>query len=221
MAELADLIKKEGISRKYFLYARTDSIVRHRDLLCKWKEIGLQRLLVGIEFLNDADLASINKGSSCAQNEEAIRIVNQLGLEVFASLIVQQDFDRNDFRSLREYCRNLESGYPVFTVLTPLPGTKLYDDLKDEIMTTNYDHFDFFHTVLPTRLPLREFYRELFNLYLRSQSPRKIFAMLRKLPLLDVPGVVYQLGKRFKRLRALHHDYDNLPDFEAGEKTEL
>jgi hypothetical protein len=30
---------------------------------------------------------------------------------------------------------------------------------------------------------------------------------------LDVPGVVYQLGKRFKRLRALHHDYDNLPDF--------
>jgi hypothetical protein len=104
---------------------------------------------------------------------------------------------------LRQYCRNLESGYPVFTVLTPLPGTKLYDDLKDKIMTTNYDHFDFFHTVLPTRLPLREFYKELFNLYLRSQSLSKILTMLRKLPLLEIPGLVLQLGREEENLRVL------------------
>ncbi len=34
--------------------------------------------------------------------------------------------------------------------MTPLPGTKLFEETKHKIMTKDYDLYDFKHTILPT-----------------------------------------------------------------------
>ncbi len=60
--------------------------------------------------------------------------------------------------------------HPIFTVLTPLPGTPLYEEKYDELLTHNYELFDFVHSVLPTRLPRKEFYQYFTNLYYKSYS---------------------------------------------------
>ena len=56
-------------------------------------------------------------------------------------------------------------------MLTPLPGTDFYEEIKDRLLTNDYDFFDFIHTLLPTDLPLDDFYEECYQLSTKSASP--------------------------------------------------
>jgi len=57
-------------------------------------------------------------------------------------------------------------------VLTPLPGTDLWDEVKDEVVTEDWELFDITHAVLPTRMPLEEFYAELGGLWKTTMDVR-------------------------------------------------
>ena len=50
-------------------------------------------------------------------------------------------------------------------MLTPLPGTDFFREKFQELTTRNYELFDFLHSVLPTRLPIQEFYENMARLY--------------------------------------------------------
>jgi radical SAM superfamily enzyme YgiQ (UPF0313 family) len=170
MLKLARLIKESGINKNYFLYGRSDTIVRHPDLIERWKEIGLGSVFIGLEFFRDEDLAYIRKKSTTRDNEEAVRILHNLDIRIVGSFILRPDFTHNDFNEFRKYCRSLRLHLPVFSVLTPLPGTDYYEEVKGTLITNNYDYFDLLHSVLPTRLPLKEFYEEFYRLYRNSSS---------------------------------------------------
>lgn len=47
------------------------------------------------------------------------------------------------------------------TVKTPYPGTEIWHTKARDLTTLDYRLFDIQHAVLPTRLPLDEFYRQL------------------------------------------------------------
>jgi magnesium-protoporphyrin IX monomethyl ester (oxidative) cyclase len=46
-------------------------------------------------------------------------------------------------------------------VATPYPGTELFHTESRELTSVDYRLYDIQHAVLPTRLPLREFYEQL------------------------------------------------------------
>jgi len=207
MSLLAQLIKQAGIRKRYFLYGRSDTISRHRELLELWKEIGLERIFIGLEFVQDDDLRYIRKNSTVKDNAEAIRILRDLDIQVYASFIVRPSFSRSDFTAYRDYCRQMKLNYATFAVLTPLPGTDLYEETKDHLLTHNFDNFDFIHTLLPTMLPLEEFYTELRRLYQRAVPISRQLSLLKKFSLGEIPKVL-NAGRRFyKRLRTAHMDY--------------
>ena len=52
-----------------------------------------------------------------------------------------------------------------FSILTPLPGTDLWDAAKKNVTTHEWEMYDIVHTVLPTKLPLDEFYAEYSALW--------------------------------------------------------
>jgi hypothetical protein len=53
-----------SVRERYFLYGRSDTIVRNPGLPRAWREIGLERVFVGLEFVRDEDLAYIRKRSA-------------------------------------------------------------------------------------------------------------------------------------------------------------
>lgn len=180
MSSLAKLIKESRIKKRYFLYSRSDTIVRHPEVIEQWKEIGLERIFIGLEFFRDKDLEDVRKKSSTKDNEEAVRILQNLDISIFGSFIIRPDFTRDDFREFKKYCRSLRLHLPVFSVLTPLPGTDYYEEVKDKLITHNYDYFDLLHSLQETRLPLKEFYEEFYQLYRNSSSPLDRIYMLLK-----------------------------------------
>jgi len=211
MAEVARRIEAADLRKKYFLYGRADTIARHPGLLEAWRRIGLERVFVGLEFFRDRDLQYINKSSSIEDNAEAVRILHDLGIEVYGSFILRPEFDRSDFRTLKKYCRDLEIDFPSFAVLTPLPGTDLMEEVEDRLLTRDPAFFDFIHTVLPTTLPLNDFYAEYRHLFLNAMPPMKRIALLRKMGLARLPFMFRVSFQLIKRLRSIHLDYQGLP----------
>jgi radical SAM superfamily enzyme YgiQ (UPF0313 family) len=208
MKILAQLIKDTGIKKHYFLYGRTDTIAKNPDLLKMWKEIGLEKVFVGLEFFRDQDLNHIGKGTSTSDNKEAIRILSSLGIEPYPSFIIRPEWQHEDFRELRQYCRSLVLNFAGFAVLTPLPGTDLYDHTKDQLITNDYDYFDFIHTVLPTTLPLKDFYNEYYQLYMKSFGILQSLSRLKRYPMKQIPGTLIKAYGFYNRLRKAYLDYD-------------
>jgi radical SAM superfamily enzyme YgiQ (UPF0313 family) len=134
-------------------------------LVEKWVDVGLYAVLLGLEGASDSALESVNKKNSATINDEAIRILKDNGVIIWGAFIVDPAWDRDEFRKLREYVNAKEITHTQFTVLTPLPGTELYRERSDELLTRDYRCYDTLHSVLPTRLPREEFYKEYANLY--------------------------------------------------------
>ena len=160
-----ELIQDAGIRTRFWMQARSDSIVRRPDLIEKWAKIGLSTVLVGFEKLREEELADLNKRSSIRINEEAARIMNQNGVDIWGAFIIDPQWTKPDFDALIDYVRRLKISLPQFTVLTPLPGTDFFKEKLSELTTRNYELFDFLHSVLPTKLPLEEFYTQMARLY--------------------------------------------------------
>jgi len=207
MSILAQLIHEAGIRKQYFLYGRSDTIARNPGLLERWRKVGLERVFIGLEFYRDEDLAYIRKNSTAAENEKAVRILQDLGISVYASFIVRPDSSRSDFEGFHRYCRRMKLDYASFAVLTPLPGTDLYEEVKDRLITRDYAHFDFIHTALPTALPLAEFYSEYRRLYTSAIPMWRQILSLRKYHLPDVPALVAKGRKFYRRLERTPMDY--------------
>jgi len=207
MSRLAELLAQSGVRKRYFLYGRSDTISKNPELLARWREVGLERVFIGLEFVRDSDLAFIHKGTTASDNRRAISVLQDLGIDIYASFIVRPEFDRDDFQSLHEACRSLGLDFASFAVLTPLPGTDLYADVRTRMLTHDYDTFDFLHTLLPTTLPLEDFYAELTRLYRRAIPPSRQLAQLRRYRVRDLPGLLVTSRRVFKRLRSAHLDH--------------
>jgi radical SAM superfamily enzyme YgiQ (UPF0313 family) len=208
MTELARLIKYAGIKKRYYLYGRSDTIARNPGLLAKWREVGLEKVFIGLEFFKVKDLEFVRKSSTLDDNRQAIRILHDLGIDEHASLIVRPEFTTADFRAFRQYCRDLGLRYAGFAVLTPLPGTDLYEDTKSRIMARNYDYFDFIHTVLPTALPLQDFYREYYLLQRKAVAIDKQISFLKRYPRKEIPSTLLKAFKIYRRIKRAYLDYD-------------
>jgi radical SAM superfamily enzyme YgiQ (UPF0313 family) len=210
MRTMARLIQEAGIQKRFFLYGRSDTIARNHDLLELWREVGLERVFVGLEFFREEDLLDIRKGSTLSDNQQAVNVLQSLGIDIYASLIVRPEFTRDDFYALSQYCRNLDLDFATFAMLTPLPGTDFYQEVKDQMITNNYDFFDFIHTLLPTSLPLKDFYAVYFRLYQEAIPLSKRLAMLRKMALKDIPAMVVNSTRTFNQLRNAYKDYEHM-----------
>lgn len=164
MNRLADLIRTAGIRKKYILYARADTVIRHPQLFGKWRGIGLEVVYMGLEAASDQRLRALRKNITVQQQAMAAKILDDLGILLYASFMIDPDFTRDDFQSLAAYVTHLDLKHASFGILTPLPGTELYTQRKHELTTEQPEQFDFVHSVLPTRLPPQDFYAEFASL---------------------------------------------------------
>ena len=87
--------------------------------------IGLTQVFVGMEDFSDQRLTAMNKGVTIAQQEKAVKILDDFGIMMYASYMVDPAYTREDFTLPACPCAASEAQYATFTVMTPLPGTAL------------------------------------------------------------------------------------------------
>lgn len=170
LIQIADLIKKNNIHKKYLVYSRADFICKNEDVIKIWAEIGLSAVIVGLEATTDPELDSMNKQCTVDYNRKSIEILRQNGIDTYASLIPLPSYTRKDWDRLLDFIFETGLYYINISPLTPMPGTDIWDLYKDKLIVSTKAHslWDLSHTVLPTELSLKDFYKNLLRVYSRS-----------------------------------------------------
>ena len=117
-------------------------------------------MFLGLEAIDEEGLQKYRKRVSLGRNFEALEFARSLGVNVAINLIADPDWDHERFRIVREWCLEMPEIINI-SVNTPYPGTESWLTDGRRLETRDYRLFDIQHAVLPTRLPLAEFYREL------------------------------------------------------------
>ncbi|HXF92577.1 MAG TPA: hopanoid C-3 methylase HpnR [Nitrospiraceae bacterium] len=158
--DIGEAIAREGIKKQYYLETRGDVLLRNKEVFQFWKRLGLQYMFLGIEAIDEEGLKMHRKRISLGKNFEALEFARSLGITVAINLIADPDWDRKRFEVIREWCLEIPEIVNI-SVNTPYPGTESWRTEARKFQTRDYRLFDIQHAVLPTRLPLPEFYEEL------------------------------------------------------------
>ncbi len=159
---IGEAIARRGIKKHYYLETRGDVLLRNRDVFRFWKQLGLQYIFLGVEALDEEGLSRYRKRVSVSKNFEALEFARSLGVMVAINIIADPSWDRRQFALLREWCLDIPEIVNI-SVNTPYPGTETWLTESRRLATRDYRLFDIQHAVLPTTLPLAEFYQELVN----------------------------------------------------------
>ena len=120
--------------------------------------------MVGFEYITPELLENANKNISIEMQTQATRYLREMGIMFTPMFIIDPGFDREDFNNLNNHAKEQKYFGPEFTILTPLPGSRLYNEQKDKIIIHDWDLFDGFHAVVKTKLPSEEFYRLFWDM---------------------------------------------------------
>jgi hopanoid C-3 methylase len=170
LSRLAKILRERGIRKKYLIYARADFISEHEEIVAEWAELGLSAIIIGLEAVTDPELDSMNKECTVDYNRRAIEILRRHGIDTYGSLITQPDYTPREWQRLQQFIDENGLYYLNISPLTPMPGTVIWDMYKDKVVVERDAHglWDLSHTVLPTKMPLKEYYRSLLGVYVRS-----------------------------------------------------
>lgn len=162
-------------------------LAENEELLHLAKESGCKTIFIGIESLNTKNIESVNKHRINKVNnyKESLLRIQEQGIKIIGSFIIGLDNDNEEsFDQLFEFIEDTELEHPVINILTPFPGTRLYERMKSEnrIIDKDWTHYDFGHVVFkPNRLTperLQEEYVGLLgriNRYLFRRTMSKLY----------------------------------------------
>jgi hopanoid C-3 methylase HpnR len=157
---IGEAIARSGIKKQYYLETRGDVLLRHKDVFRFWKKLGLEYMFLGIEAIDEEGLQKFRKRVTLGSNFEALEFARSLGIYVLINLIADPEWDRERFRIIREWGLELPEVVNI-SINTPYPGTESWISEGGRVASRDYRLYDIQHAVLPTKLPLAEFYEEL------------------------------------------------------------
>ncbi len=173
----------EGMIRKKIRkdwFAQASLNIAHKpEILRLAARSGCRMLLIGIESEKEEALAASNKKLNLklgtASYKESFRNLHRAGINVLGAFIYGMDTDNAE--ALRERTRYIMSSSIDVTqasVMTPLPGTRIFDKMKAEgrllcrSFPNDWQHFHFSDVVFsPSRMTAEELARETDLAYRR------------------------------------------------------
>ena len=195
LEKMINLIKERNIKKKYVCFGRADFIIHHKELIKKLKDIGFYYILVGLEAINDKHLDDYNKLTNVDLNKECIRFMNEIGINIMGMFIVDVDFDKSDFKNMYNWIKENNLKHVAISIFTPIRGTKVYEDYKDKLITSNPEHFDYLHvTFEPTKINVKKYYFYYYILLI------KLFLLAKKQGVSDFIDYGYYIKSFIKNI---------------------
>jgi len=130
-----DELKKEGLSIRYKIQSRADLLLQD-DTLAALAESGLEEVWIGAESGSQRILDAMDKGITVEQIAQARSMLKQHGIR--AGFFLQFGYLGETEEDIALTIAMLEDLMPDdigISVSYPLPGTKFFDKVKDELGT--------------------------------------------------------------------------------------
>ncbi len=151
-------ISKEIIKRKldiiWWAFSRVDELLNHEDMVRQMAKSGCRMVFLGIESVSKKILDEYNKGITANDSIRAVKLLKKYGIDTWGSFIIGAIDEKKDMiLDTVRFAKFLNPKNIQFSILTPFPGTRLYEDAERMgiIVHKNWKYYDGAHAVMHTK----------------------------------------------------------------------
>jgi radical SAM superfamily enzyme YgiQ (UPF0313 family) len=173
----------------------TLNFAKDEELLSLYAKSGGRYAFIGFETLSDENLSKISKSWNSPDGyKEAIKRIHGVGINIIGSFIFGLDGDNTDvFEKTYNFIMENKIDAAQFHILTPFPGTKLYDDMVKDDRITDSD-WSKYHTgevvFKPAKMTARELQEGYWWTYHKTYDMKNILMRSLRSP----RGLAYRIG---------------------------
>jgi anaerobic magnesium-protoporphyrin IX monomethyl ester cyclase len=231
---------------KWIVQMRADVTALHPELVKLGSEAGMRLAFLGIESGSPEVLKKMHKGAFTPQSVKAVRVLNENGVIVLCGMMLGAPYE-----TLRDMIRTIEFSGKLadvgadaiqFTIYTPLPGTRIFDDAlrRNKLFTLDWDRYDVITPVMKTRvhpaiIQMLQYYAN-YSFYIRKflmgkfrprrvkDSKRNLMSNAHKFIIDTMPTYFKDMLSLQKKLRSTIRLYNSLskaPKLADAEVEEL
>lgn len=174
--EICSLLIERNYHKKIEWGCETRVDLVDEKMLSLMKKAGCIRIFFGLETHSQKLLDQLNKNVKIEENEKAVKLAQKIGMEVRGSFIlgIPSETKKESIKTIK-YAKKLKLTEAKFSLLTPYPGTELFNMLQEneglEITEQNWSQLSTvsgFSNYQPVYVPKGRTKKELVRLQMRA-----------------------------------------------------
>jgi radical SAM superfamily enzyme YgiQ (UPF0313 family) len=135
-----------GLNKKFSCYGNINILNKDKELLRLSNEAGCEQWLIGFDSVNQETIKYIGKRSNKVEEYvSGVKKIRDYNMTIMGMFVLGFDTDTPTiFDATLETIRKMELDRPVFSILTPFPGTALFDQLEKQgrILTKDWSKYN-------------------------------------------------------------------------------
>jgi len=222
--ELARELRRRGVYKQWILVqSRTDLVARHADLLDAWRPLAKDfDIFFGLEAATDEGLDGLNKDATVDESIRGVEVARQHHYGVTGNFVIDPAWTEPDFERLWAFVERHRLFQAGFTILTPLPGTAYFDEMRRTLRARRWSQFDMHHLLWEPALGPRRFFELYCETWRRSvlnlKGRKGLAQWMREVDLRNALFLIQALRRTQRLMDAGHYlaEYDLSPAAEPA-----
>ncbi|NTU54083.1 MAG: B12-binding domain-containing radical SAM protein, partial [Chlorobiaceae bacterium] len=152
--------------------------------LAAWS--GCDLMSIGFESLNPETLKSMHKGSNRLDNYgKVVKNLHDRGIAIQGYFMFGFDNDsKESFQMTYDFIMENRIDFPVFSLVTPFPGTPYYEEMKPRLRHFDWDKYDTYHYMFePKKIGTDTFLENFVKIQKEVYGARAIMRRMKGKPL--------------------------------------
>ena len=217
--ELARELRRRNIRKQWILVqSRTDLVGRHPELLEAWRPIAQDfDIFFGLEAATNEGLDGLMKDASVDETARGVEVARAFRYGVTGNFVIDPAWTEPDFERLWAFIEHHKLFQAGFTILTPLPGTSYFEEMRPTMRARQWSHFDMHHLLWEPALGPRRFFELYCETWRRSvlnlKGRKRLLQWMREVDLRNAPFLIQALRRTQKLMDVDHYlaEYDLAP----------
>jgi anaerobic magnesium-protoporphyrin IX monomethyl ester cyclase len=148
--EICHGIVEKKLDLWWWCLSRIDLLLRNEEMVKEMVRAGAKSVFIGVESSSPRTLEELRKGIHVEETVQAVEMLKRNGLEIHASYILGGLHDTvKTIHDTIRFAKKLDTNVAQFSILTPYPGTAIYEQVKGRIFKwrSPWSFFDMQHLV--------------------------------------------------------------------------
>ncbi|PLV60339.1 radical SAM protein [Thermotoga sp. KOL6] len=175
---LCETMIERNLGFKWWAFSRADELLEKEDMVEAMAKAGCKMLFIGFESASNEVLEEYGKDMKSEIAFEVVKILKKYKIDIFASFVIGALRETKEtIEKTIKFAKKLKASIVQFSILTPYPGTALFEKLKRKILEKDWRRYDGTHLVFKHPSFSQKELRKLFikAYYSVYTSPRLIF----------------------------------------------